>query len=71
MPAGTSGAVTLSFGSNAVYRAGIIGGLALLPILALLAFVPARRPPAGPTRRGRGSPDAVAVGRRGRGRRRR
>ena len=45
LPSGTSGAVTLSFGSNAVYRAGIVGGLALLPILALLAFVPARRPP--------------------------
>ncbi len=45
VPAGTAGTVTLTFGSNAVYRAGIIGGLALLPILALLAFVPARRPP--------------------------
>ncbi|OBA90004.1 hypothetical protein A5662_23400 [Mycobacteriaceae bacterium 1482268.1] len=45
VPAGTSGAITLSFGANAVYRAGIIGGLALLPILALLALVPARRPP--------------------------
>ena len=37
--------MTLTFGSNAVYRAGIVGGLALLPILALLALVPARRPP--------------------------
>jgi arabinofuranan 3-O-arabinosyltransferase len=45
VPAGTSGTITLSFGSNAVYRAGIAGGLALLPILALLALVPARRPP--------------------------
>jgi arabinofuranan 3-O-arabinosyltransferase len=45
VPAGTAGTVTLSFASNAVYRAGIAGGLALLPLLALLAFVPARRPP--------------------------
>ena len=45
VPEGTSGTVTLTFGSNAVYRAGIIGGLALLPILTLLALVPARRPP--------------------------
>ena len=45
LPAGTSGTITLSFASNAVYRAGIVGGLALLPILALLALVPARRPP--------------------------
>jgi arabinofuranan 3-O-arabinosyltransferase len=45
VPPGTSGTVTLHFGSNAVYRAGIAGGLALLPILLLLALVPARRPP--------------------------
>ncbi len=45
VPEGTAGTVTLSFVSNAVYRAGIVGGFALLPILALLAFVPARRPP--------------------------
>ncbi len=45
VPPGTAGTVTLYFGSNAVYRAGIAGGLALLPILALLALVPARRPP--------------------------
>ncbi|WP_206428599.1 alpha-(1-_3)-arabinofuranosyltransferase [Mycolicibacterium stellerae] len=45
VPAGTAGSVTLSFGANAVYRAGIAGGLALLPILALLALVPPRRPP--------------------------
>ncbi len=43
VPAGTSGTVTLSFGSNSAYRAGIIGGLALLPVLALLALVPGRR----------------------------
>ena len=43
--AGTSGPVTLSFTSNTPYRAGLIGGLALLPLLALLAFLPVRRPP--------------------------
>ena len=36
--------VTLSFGSNATYRAGLFGGLALLPLLFLLAAVPSRRP---------------------------
>jgi arabinofuranan 3-O-arabinosyltransferase len=45
VPPGTSGSVTLTFGANAVYRAGIVGGLALLPILVLLAFVRPRRPP--------------------------
>jgi arabinofuranan 3-O-arabinosyltransferase len=62
VPAGTSGSVTLSFGSNTVYRAGIGGGLALLPILALLALVPARRPPppAGPAEPWR--PNGVATG---------
>jgi arabinofuranan 3-O-arabinosyltransferase len=44
LPPGTAGAVTLSFGSNTPYRAGLIGGLALLPLLALLAFLPVRRP---------------------------
>jgi arabinofuranan 3-O-arabinosyltransferase len=44
LPPGTAGPVTLSFGSNTPYRAGLIGGLALLPILALLALLPARRP---------------------------
>jgi arabinofuranan 3-O-arabinosyltransferase len=43
LPAGTEGTVTLTFGSNTLYRAGLIGGLALLPVLALLAFLPARR----------------------------
>jgi arabinofuranan 3-O-arabinosyltransferase len=62
VPAGTSGTITLSFGSNSVYRAGIVGGLALLPILALLALVPARRPPpqADPARPWQ--PGAVATG---------
>ena len=45
VPAGTSGTITLSFESNGVYRAGIVGGLALLPVLLLLALVPARRSP--------------------------
>jgi arabinofuranan 3-O-arabinosyltransferase len=43
VPAGTSGTVTLSFPSNALYRAGLAGGLALLPVLLLLALLPARR----------------------------
>ncbi len=62
VPSGTSGAIVLSFGSNAVYRAGIVGGLALLPILALLALVPARRPPppADPARPWR--PGVIATG---------
>ncbi len=47
IPPGTSGTVTLTFPSNALYRAGLAGGLALLPVLALLALLPARR--RGPT----------------------
>ena len=43
VPAGTSGTVTLSFASNALYRVGLAGGLALLPILAALALLPSRR----------------------------
>ncbi|MEU0497292.1 DUF3367 domain-containing protein [Mycobacterium sp. NPDC006124] len=43
LPADTSGLVTLDFGSNSTYRIGLIGGLALLPVLLLLAFLPARR----------------------------
>ena len=63
VPPGTTGTVTLSFGSNAVYRAGIAGGLALLPILALLALVPARRPPppADPARPWQPSPVATGL----------
>ncbi|MGV0666229.1 alpha-(1-_3)-arabinofuranosyltransferase [Mycolicibacillus trivialis] len=38
VPAGTAGTVTLSFPSNGWYRAGLAGGLALLPLLALLAW---------------------------------
>jgi arabinofuranan 3-O-arabinosyltransferase len=44
LPPGTVGPVTLGFTSNSLYRAGLIGGLALLPLLALLAFLPVRRP---------------------------
>ncbi|MCV7110207.1 alpha-(1-_3)-arabinofuranosyltransferase [Mycolicibacterium setense] len=43
IPAGSDGPVTLSFPSNRPYRIGLIGGLALLPVLALLALWPARR----------------------------
>ncbi|MBI5336393.1 MAG: DUF3367 domain-containing protein [Mycolicibacterium rufum] len=61
LPAGTSGAVTLAFTANTAYRAGLIGGLALLPLLLVLAFAPARRrdplPPARPW-----APNLVAVG---------
>ncbi|HEX9176948.1 MAG TPA: alpha-(1-_3)-arabinofuranosyltransferase [Mycobacterium sp.] len=43
LPAGTSGVVTLTFPSNTLYRAGLFWGLALLPLLALLALVRPRR----------------------------
>ncbi len=43
LPAGTSGTVTVTFGSNTLYRAGLIVGLGLLPLLAALALVPSRR----------------------------
>jgi len=42
LPPGTEGTVTLTFPLNRPYRAGLFGGLALLPVLALLAFVPVR-----------------------------
>jgi arabinofuranan 3-O-arabinosyltransferase len=44
LPPGTAGPVTLTFESNTPYRVGLIGGLALLPLLALLAFLPVRQP---------------------------
>jgi arabinofuranan 3-O-arabinosyltransferase len=48
VPAGTEGTITLTFPSNQLYRAGLGGGLALLPLLVLLALVPPRpRPAAG------------------------
>ncbi|KRE27465.1 hypothetical protein ASG82_13725 [Mycobacterium sp. Soil538] len=52
LPAGTRGTVTLAFTANTAYRVGLVGGLALLPLLLVLAFAPARRrdplPPARP-----------------------
>jgi arabinofuranan 3-O-arabinosyltransferase len=38
VPAGDPGVITLTFASNSLYRAGLALGLALLPVLALLAF---------------------------------
>ncbi|WP_019511742.1 MULTISPECIES: DUF3367 domain-containing protein [Mycobacteriaceae] len=43
VPAGAQGTVNLTFPSNLTYRIGLFGGLALLPILALLAMLPSRR----------------------------
>jgi arabinofuranan 3-O-arabinosyltransferase len=43
VPADTDGTVTLSFRSNTLYRAGLVVGLALLPVLALLVLLPVRR----------------------------
>jgi arabinofuranan 3-O-arabinosyltransferase len=45
VPAGTSGTITLIFTPNSLYRAGLAGGLALLPLLALMAWWPQRRRP--------------------------
>ncbi|MGH3677140.1 MAG: alpha-(1-_3)-arabinofuranosyltransferase [Mycobacterium sp.] len=63
IPAGTAGTVTSSFGSNAAYRAGLAGGLALLPVLLLLAFVPVRRPrpPGNPARPWQAGPVAAGL----------
>jgi arabinofuranan 3-O-arabinosyltransferase len=43
VPAGNPGTITLTFASNSLYRAGLAVGLALLPLLALLAFWRTRR----------------------------
>ena len=43
LPAGTGGTITLTFPSNGLYRAGLGWGLALLPLLALLALLRPRR----------------------------
>ncbi len=43
VPAGTSGTITLTFPANALYRAGLGWGLALLPLLAMFALVRPRR----------------------------
>lgn len=53
VPAGEPGTITLSFASNSLYRAGLAVGLALLPLLAALAWWRPRRrrtddPPARP-----------------------
>src|SRR5271170_6471254 len=45
VPAGTSGTIALSFAPNSLYRVGLAGGLALLPLLALMAWWPQRRRP--------------------------
>ncbi|AZP83330.1 alpha-(1-_3)-arabinofuranosyltransferase family protein [Mycobacterium avium subsp. paratuberculosis] len=57
VPAGDPGVITLSFASNSLYRAGLAVGLALLPVLALLACWRTRKrgthdPPARPWRPG-------------------
>ncbi|MGH3724890.1 MAG: alpha-(1-_3)-arabinofuranosyltransferase domain-containing protein [Mycobacterium sp.] len=43
IPAHDGGQITLTFGLNTWYRAGLFGGLALLPVLALLALMPVLR----------------------------
>ena len=44
VPAGEQGTVTVRFPSNSAYRTGLTTGLCLLPLLLLMALVPARRP---------------------------
>jgi len=53
VPPGTADTITLTFAFNSAYRVGLAGGLALLPLLGLLAWWPPRRtrhndPPARP-----------------------
>ncbi|EUA43057.1 putative membrane protein [Mycobacterium xenopi 3993] len=60
VPAGTAGTITLTFVSNSLYRTGLLGGLALLPVLALLAWWPrggglSTTSPRGHGRRGAGA----------------
>ncbi|WP_293004128.1 alpha-(1-_3)-arabinofuranosyltransferase [Mycobacterium sp.] len=43
VPPGTTGTITLTFAPNSLYRVGLAGGLALLPLLAALAWWPSRR----------------------------
>jgi arabinofuranan 3-O-arabinosyltransferase len=45
VPAGTSGTITLTFAPNSLYRLGLAAGLALLALLALMAWWPQRRRP--------------------------
>jgi arabinofuranan 3-O-arabinosyltransferase len=64
VPPRTSGTITLTFAPNSLYRVGLAGGLALLPLLAMLAWWPQRRrPPDDPAARpwAPGSWAAVAV----------
>ncbi|CAN5147377.1 DUF3367 domain-containing protein [soil metagenome] len=66
VPAGGAGTVTLSFESNTPYRIGLAGGLALLPVLLLLALLPVRRPrrddqPVSPWRPGASAAAAVVM----------
>ncbi|MGC1805837.1 MAG: alpha-(1-_3)-arabinofuranosyltransferase, partial [Mycobacterium sp.] len=51
VPAGTSGTITLTFAPNSLYRAGLAGGLALLPLLALMTWWPPPRRPGDPEAR--------------------
>lgn len=65
VPPGAGGVIELSFEPNATYRSRLAGGLALLPLLAALAWTPSRRaprahPPARPWSPGRW-PAVVAV----------
>ncbi|WP_406813075.1 alpha-(1-_3)-arabinofuranosyltransferase family protein [Mycobacterium sp. M23085] len=43
VPAGQAGTITLTFAYNSLYRAGLAVGLALLPLLAMLALWRSRR----------------------------
>ena len=60
VPAGATGTITLGFASNGPYRVGLVGGLALLPLLLLLALVPPRRPEAAEPTAAPWSPGALA-----------
>ncbi len=63
VPANAAGPITLTFASNTPYRIGLFGGLALLPVLVLLAFWPVRRPSphAAPARTWQPTPVVAAV----------
>jgi arabinofuranan 3-O-arabinosyltransferase len=61
LPAGTGGTITLTFPSNHLYHAGLFWGLALLPLLALLALVRPRREVVGEPARPWRPPPAVAT----------
>jgi arabinofuranan 3-O-arabinosyltransferase len=45
LPAGTRGLVTLTYGPDTAYRGGLIGGLAALALVLLVAAAPRRRRP--------------------------